>query len=173
MAKLTHPRVRRTGHYPFQFESEAAIAVPPAALFAYLDDPHRLAGPMSRRSVALLGASMAVQTDAQQGRALGSVIRMRGRVLGIPLSLEQIVVERRSPSLKAWVTAGPPGLLVIGQYRMGFHIDAAPAGSLLTVFIDYRWPVNPWLRLPARLFARAYARWCCREMLRDARKLAL
>lgn len=156
--------------YPFHYQCEAFVAATPGALFDRLDDPHRLAGHMSRRSIAMAGAFMTIETDAQQGRALGSVIRMHGRVLGIPLSLEEIVVERRRPSLKAWVTAGQPRLLVIGQYRMGFRISAAAEGSHLTVFIDYRWPTNPWLRLPARLLASSYARWCCRQMVRDAQK---
>ena len=156
--------------YRFHRESEAVVAAQPEALFDRLDDPRRLAAHMKRRSIALLGASMAIETDAQQGRELGSVIRMRGRVLGILLGLEEIVVERRRPALKTWVTAGQPRLPVIGPYRMGFRIAPAPGGSLLTVFIDYRWPLNPWLRLPARLFASSYARWCCRRMVRDARK---
>ena len=157
--------------YPFHYEIEAAVPAAPEQLFDYLDDPRRAGGHMSRRSFAMAGARMVIETDAQQGRELGSVIRMRGRPLGIPLSLEEIVVERKPPSLKAWVTAGQPRLLVIGQYRMGFWIAPTPEGSYLTVFIDYRWPSNPWLRLPARLLAASYARWCCRQMVRDARKL--
>ena len=54
---------------------------------------------------------------------------------------------------------------------VAFRIAPAPQGSHLTVFIEYRWPISPWLYLPARLLARAYARWCCRQMVRDARKL--
>ncbi len=146
------------------------MAARPEALFDQLDDPRRLSAHMSRPSLALLGTSLAIETDGQRGRELGSVIRMRGRVLGIPLSLEEIVVERRRPALKTWVTAGQPRLLVIGPYRMGFRIAPAPGGSRLTVFIDYRWPANPWLWLPARLLASSYARWCCRRMVRDARR---
>jgi hypothetical protein len=157
--------------YPFHYQSEAVVPAAPEELFDHLDDPRRLAGHMSRRSIMMAGAFMKIQTDAQQGRALGSVIRMRARMLGIPIGLEEIVVERTRPSLKAWVTAGQPRLLVIGQYRMGFRIAPAPEGSHLTVFIEYRWPSNPWLNLPARLLAPAYARWCCRQMVRDARKL--
>ncbi|HWP12346.1 MAG TPA: SRPBCC family protein [Ramlibacter sp.] len=154
--------------YPFHFQSEALVTATPEELFDRLDDPRRLAGHMSRRRVAMAGASMAIETDAQQGRELGSIIRVHGRVLGIPISLEEIVVERKRPWLKAWVTAGQPRLLVIGQYRMGFRIVPTAEASHLTVFIDYRWPSSPWLRLPARLFASAYARWCCRQMVKDA-----
>jgi hypothetical protein len=37
---------------------------------------------------------------------------------------------------------------------------------------DYRWPTSPWLRLPARLLVSSYARWCCRQAMKDAVKLA-
>jgi hypothetical protein len=36
----------------------------------------------------------------------------------------------------------------------------------------YRWPTSPWLRLPARLLASSYERWCCRQAVKDAVKLA-
>jgi hypothetical protein len=88
----------------------------------------------------------------------------------IPVSLEEIVVERKRPSRKAWVTPGSPACWSLGN--TGWDSGSRPPpGSHLTVFIDYRWPANPWLQMPARLLASSYARWCCRQMVRDARNL--
>jgi hypothetical protein len=154
--------------YAFHDESSGHVQPPPQQLFDHLDDPHRLSAHMENGSAAMAGASMTVDTDAQHGKAVGSIIRMQGRMLGISLSLEKRVTERQPPQLKAWETCGEPRLLVIGAYRMGFSIEAAGAGSLLTVFIDYDLPRSGAARLFARPLAPAYARWCCRRMVEDA-----
>lgn len=157
--------------WPLQDEATGRVPAAPAELFAHLDDPHRLSSHMEQRSMRMMGTSMSISTDAQGGRSVGSVIRMHGRVLGIPLRLEETVTEREPPVRKAWETVGEPRLLVIGAYRMGFRI--APEGngaSLLTVFIEYAWPQRGLPRLLARLLGAAYARWCCRRMLHDAQQ---
>lgn len=154
---------------PLHDQASGRVAASPADLFEHLDDPHRLSSHMERPSMRMMGTRMSIATDAQGGRGIGSVIRMHGRVFGIPLRLEESVTQREPPWRKAWETLGEPQLLVIGAYRMGFGI--APDGeqaSLLTVFIDYALPTRPALRLPGRLLGPVYARWCCRRMLRDA-----
>jgi hypothetical protein len=153
--------------YPLHEKASGLVAAPAQALFDHLDDPHRLSAHMERPSMAMLGTSMRVITDAQDGRAAGSVIRMDGRVLGIPLSLGEVVTERDPPTLKVWETLGEPRLLVIGAYRMGFRIAEADGDALLTIFIDYALPGGK-LRFAGKLLGRTYARWCCRRMLVDA-----
>ncbi len=140
----------------------------PQVLFDHLDDPRNLASHMESGSAAMAGARMAIETDNMQGKAIGSVIRMRGRMLGIGMALDEAVTERQRPHLKAWKTIGAPKLLVIGAYRMGFRIEASGAASLLTVFMDYDLPRGLVGRLLGRLFGSAYARWCCRRMVEDA-----
>jgi len=154
--------------YPHHDEATGTVAATPELLFEHLDDPHRLSSHMEKRSMAMMGSTMALDTDALGGRAVGSVIRMNGRMLAVPLALEETVTRREPPLLKAWDTNGEPRLLMIGAYRMGFRIAPAPPGSLLTVFIDYALPSAALPRLLGRLFAPAYARWCCRRMLADA-----
>ena len=44
---------------------------------------------------------------------------MNGRILGLKLSLDEVVTERDPPARKVWETVGVPRLLVIGPYRMG------------------------------------------------------
>ena len=154
--------------YPHHFAARGWVAATAETLFERLDDPLHLASHMQRRSMAMMGSTMRVDTDAQHGRALGSLIRMRGRVLGLALTLDEMVVERDPPRRKAWQTIGEPHLLAMGAYRMGFVIDPAPRGAQLTVFIDYQLPASaPW-RWLGRLLAPMYARWCCNRMLQDA-----
>lgn len=154
--------------YPFHTEAQGDIAAQPQELFLHLDDPLRLSSHMQKKSMAMMGSSMRVETDERGGRALGSVIRMGGRVLGLPLGLEEVVVQRDPPFAKAWETVGQPQLVVIGAYRMGFTIEARDAGSRLRVFIDYSLPQRRMGRWMGRLFGATYAHWCCQRMVGDA-----
>lgn len=149
-------------------EARAFIAASPQALFDQLDDPVRLAAHMTRPSLMMAGAAMRLDTDAGRGQALGSVIRMQGRVLGIPLRLEEAVTEREPPLRKAWETLGEPRLLVVGHYRMGFRLVPRGAATELCVWIDWSPPGRGPGRWLGRLFGPAYARWCVGRMLAEA-----
>jgi hypothetical protein len=138
-------------------------------LFEYLDDHARLTGHMSSRSWMMLGSRMDITLDGHRGQAVGSIIRMEGRVLGVRLFLEEAVIERNPPSRKVWETTAPPSLLVIGRYRMGFSIEAIPNGSRLFVSIDYDLPPRGISRLLGRILGKWYAEWCTRRMASDAR----
>lgn len=155
---------------PFHFKSEVELNAPASVVFSYLDDQNRLSAHMSRSSWMMAGSHMAIELDASKGRAVGAIIRMRGRVLGIPLALDEIVTERTPPLRKVWETTGTPRLLVIGQYRMGYEITPKAGASLLRVFIDYALPDGPISGLLGGLFGDFYARWCARRMADDAAK---
>ena len=153
---------------PFHFESDVELNAPANAVFSHLDDHSRLSAHMSQSSWMMVGSRMAIELDATKGRSVGAIIRLRGRVLGIPLSVEQIVTERSSPLRKVWATMGRPQPLVIGPYRMGYEITPRAQSSHLSVFIDYALPdghISHWL---GRLFGNFYARWCTQRMVDDA-----
>jgi hypothetical protein len=99
---------------------------------------------------------------------VGSRIRLSGRVLGVELSVEEVVVERNPPHRKVWETTGTPKLLVFGHYRMGFELSPQGSRSMLRVFIDYAVPEGGLSRWLGRVFGRAYARWCTQQMVDDA-----
>jgi hypothetical protein len=141
-----------------------AVGATPEALFAYLDDHERLASHMMRSSMMMAGNRMELSFDDKQGRAVGAVIRMSGRMLGLHLDLEEVVTERIVPERKAWETICTPRLYVIGHYRMGFSMSPQDGGSAFTVFIDYDRPQGPWGWL-GRLFGGFYARWCVASMV--------
>lgn len=156
------------GRYLRHHRSEVDVAANSDSLFARLDDHTRLANHMEKPSLMMAGATMQVETDALHGQAVGSVIRVTGRVLGMDLDVEEVVTEREPPFRKAWETRGEPRLLVIGSYRMGFTIAPNGSHSRLTVFIDYQLPPHGFSRWLGQLFGWAYAAWCTQRMANDA-----
>lgn len=155
---------------PFHFESYAKLDVPAETVFSHLDDHQRLSAHMSQRSWMMAGGRMELVLDAAQGRALGSKIRLSGRVLGIPLEVEEVVTDYSPPLRKYWETTGTPKLLVIGHYRMGFEITPQGGSCQLRIFIDYVLPESIpgyWL---GRMFGSMYARWCTKSMVSDVEK---
>ena len=152
---------------PFHCESSRIVAASAAVLFAHLDDHNRLAGHMSQSSWLMAGSRMEIELDTAKGRAIGSHIHLRGRVLGIPIHVAEVVIEHGPPLRKVWETIGTPKLLVIGPYKMGFEITSQGASSLFRVFIDYDLPGPLLLRLLGRLLGGFYARWCTESMASD------
>ena len=154
--------------YSLHHRSEVDIGTDAHSLFALLDDHRRLARHMEKPSLMMAGATMHVETDALKGQAVGSVIRVTGRVLGVNLAVEEVVTDRVPPLRKTWETRGEPRLLVIGSYRMGFTISPEGDRSRLVVFIDYKLPPRGFAYGLGLIFGRAYAAWCTRRMASDA-----
>ena len=156
--------------FPFHDETTALAHAPADRLFAYLDDPKSLAAHMGESSIMMMGSRMAIDVDADGGRVIGSKIRLQGCMMGVPLSLEEVITERHAPHKKVWETIGTPKLLVMADYRMGFDVTPKGDSSLLRVFIDYSLPATApgsWL---GWLLGGVYARWCTRQMAGDAIK---
>jgi hypothetical protein len=154
--------------FPLHHQTEALLATDASRLFAFLDDPRNVARHMEKPSLRTAGASMRIETDERRGQAIGSRIRLTGSVLGMSLSVEEVVTRRDPPCEKVWETIDEPRLLVIGAYRMGFEISQLEQGSRLLVFIDYRLPRSGIARGLGRLLGRIYAAWCTRRAANDA-----
>jgi len=155
--------------FPLHQEASADIGADIDQVFAYLDEPRNLAGHMESSSPMMAGSSMHIEVDERGGRGLGAHIRMSGRVLGVPLSLDEAVVAYQPPRHKAWETLGEPRLLVLGGYRMGVDLQPLTGMTRLRVWIDYAWPAGGVGRLLGRLLGASYARWCTKQMLRSCR----
>ena len=111
---------------------------------------------------------MSLEMDSGRGQAVGSLIRLHGRIFGLRLSVDEVVTERSPPLRKVWETTGTPRLLVIGHYRMGFELSPRGPDCTLRVFIEYSRPETApasWLGLA---FGGYYARWCVQRMVADA-----
>ena len=141
------------------------VAASPSQVFAFVDDHSRLSSHMEQSSWMMGGGRMSIETDAAKGQAVGSHIRLKGRVFGLNVFLDEIVVVREPPSQKVWETVGEPRLLVIGPYRMGFDIRDSHGGSELRVFIEYGLPRGLVTRWLGRMFGGWYANWCVEQML--------
>ena len=125
---------------------------------------------MGESSMMMLGSRMSINVDADDGRVVGSKIRMHGRMMGIPLALEEVITERQVPSRKVWQTIGTPNLVIMAHYRKGFELTPSGDASMVRVFIDYSLPTSlpgSWL---GRLLGGVYARWCTKQMADDAAK---
>lgn len=148
-------------------QSGAIIRASQAEIFANLDDQTHLAAHMEKRSMRMPGGRMTYEFDAANGRAVGSMIRMGGRFLGLSLFVREVVTERTLPTRKLWQTRGPQRMLIINSYVMGFETRRNGADAGVRVFIDYQLPHS----LPARwlglIFAPLYARWCVSRMVKD------
>lgn len=153
--------------YPHHFESRVHVAASPDELFAELDDQQRLSEHMMKSSAMMAGSAMRFEFDERRGKAIGSRMRLFGKMLGISLEVLEAVTEREPPRRKAWETIGEPRLLVIGAYRMGFVLEPEGDGSSLRVFIDYAEPSGA-ARILGKLLGGLYARWCTRSMAEGA-----
>ena len=161
---------RQPAAYSEHAEFTAVVHAPVERVFDWLDDQTRLAQHMSKRSWKMGWGKMEVELDADRGRAVGSHIVLRGRVFGIRLYLDEVVIEHEPPRAKTWETVGEPRLLVIGPYRMGFDLVSVGSNTKLRVAIDYQLPTAGASRLLGQLFGRSYARWCVRQMAEDAQR---
>lgn len=156
--------------YTDHAEAAAIVSASSERVFARLDEQALLGSHMGKPSMMMMGGSMSYDLDAAQGRAVGSVIAMRGHFMGLRLLAREVVTEREPPRRKVWETRGPQRLLVIAAYRMGFEIQPRDQEAYLRVFIDYRRPQGLLGRMPVALVGGIYARWCVARMVADARR---
>jgi len=153
--------------YEQHYENSVLVPANMAETFSFIDDHTRLSSHMNKSSWMMGGGRMDTSVDARRGQEIGSHIRMNGKVFWIKFSLDEVVTRREPPRVKIWETIGTPKLLVIDHYRMKVEIEPQENGSLLRVSIDYNLPkMNVWL---GKLFGGYYAKWCVRQMIKDAR----
>lgn len=134
-------------------------------IFDFIDDHEQFSAPMGQSSWMIGGGKMAVDMDEQRGRAVGSQIRMGGSMLGVEISLDEVVTVHDRPIRKEWATVGTPHVIVIGWYTMGAHLTSHGDGTLVRVFIDYELPSGSVAHKLGRLFGSVYAKWCVDQML--------
>ena len=150
------------------YNKSILIPATPENIFAYIDDHARFSAHMSKSSWMMGGESMDVTADEGRGQEVGSHIRLKGKIFGISLYLDEVVTQHDPPHLKTWETVGIPKLLVIGNYRMKILIEPKETGALFSVSIDYDLPTtNIWL---GKLFGKIYAKWCVEQMITGTRK---
>lgn len=150
--------------YAHSAQADVEVTASAELLFDYMDDQAKPGTHMQRSSAMMLSGSMAYEFDDARGRSVGSVIKVTGKVAGLKLYVEEVVIQRQPPLLKAWETVGEPRLLVIGSYRMRFQIEESGRLCRLHVFIDYNYPTSVVGRIAGFLLGAIYARWCVKQM---------
>ncbi len=155
--------------YALRYASTVTLNAPIDIVFSYLDDFKKLSAHMEQSSGMMMGSKMRIDMDALEGRSVGSKIRLHGKMMGMALSLEEVVIERQPPLRKAWETINAK-LLVIGQYRLGFELTPKGSVTNVQIFIDYDLPETRPARWLGRLLGKIYARWCTESMAKDAAK---
>lgn len=148
------------------YEESASVASSPGELFNYADDHSHFSAHMNKTSWMMAGGKMQTETDEGKGQKVGSHISMSGKVLGVNLFLDEVVIKHEPPKLKVWETVGSPQLLVIGPYEMGLEIKPEDGKSRLKVYIDYELPHGVKTHWLGRLFGNMYAKWCVRQMVK-------
>lgn len=151
------------------YEENAFIPASVQETFSYIDDHSRFSSHMTKSSWMMAGGKMDTQVDEGKGQKIGSHIRMAGKVFGINLFLDEVIVKYQPPFRKIWETVGDPKLLVIGNYQMGIEVSSKEKGSEIKIFIDYDLPSGN-TRVLGYLFGGIYAKWCVRRMLGGVRE---
>lgn len=85
-SSLSSVRTPEQDAFPYQAETSDRLRAVAEPVFAHLDDPRRLSAHMNRRSWRLGWGRMDLQLDERGGRAVGSRIRLTGRVFGVRLT---------------------------------------------------------------------------------------
>lgn len=151
-------------------ETRGIVEAPVATVFDFLDDQANLSAHMSKSSGMMLGSTMHIHMETDRTRRVGSAFGFVGKVLGIPLKVDEIVTSREPPRRKTWETTVEPTLWVIGRYEMGLELTPQGERSALRVDIHYDLPRAGLPQLLGRLFGQIYAAWCTRQMVTDAQK---
>lgn len=165
---VSHPTLSvESSPYSRRYARAASLLQGPEEVFAFFDDYRNLARHMQGRSWRTAWMKMTVESDRYEGRAIGSHITMRTGMLGVNLSLDEVVVSRVPPTEKSWRTFEEPSLVVIGDYHITVTTRAEGAGTRLRVAIEYAPPRrHRWL---GRVFGPVYAKWCVNTLIGEAR----
>ncbi len=154
--------------YDYFADAAGDVDAPIQTVFDFLDDQSNLSSHMSERSWMMLGSTMNIYMDERRTRSVGSRFGFTGRILGVPLRVDEIVTSRKPPLQKTWETTDEPTLWVIGRYEMGLDLSEHEGRARLRVYISYNLPAGWFQRLLGMAFGRTYGRWCTRKMVRDA-----
>ena len=111
-------------------EATVGIESAPETLFAYLDDHRHLGAHMSESSWMMLGSKMDYEFDAAEARSVGSRFGFHGKMLGISLSVEQVVAIRTPSQIEG--LGNHRGAKSLGHRPLSHGLRNSPHGWSLT-----------------------------------------
>lgn len=155
--------------YSRHYEDSVVVNSDTKEIFTYADDHRNFSAHMNQSSWMMCGGKMVTETDEGKGQKVGSHIKMSGKVFGVNLFLDEVIIQHDPPYRKAWEIVGKVNLLVIDHYQLGFEITTAENTSNLRVYIDYTLTQSWKTRWLGHLFGGMYAKWCVRQMTNGVR----
>lgn len=156
--------------YRRHYQDSIYIPAPAEEVFNYADIHNNFSSHMNKSSWMMGGSSMTTDIDEGKGQKIGSHIRMKGKVIGITLFLDEVVTKHDPPYMKEWQTVGEIKLLIIDRYKMGFEIQPESNNSMIRIYIDYNLPTSSGPRLLGYLLGGFYARWCVKQMIQGVKE---
>lgn len=157
-----------TGSFTHSYASTVDLKTDIQTAFDYLNDPMKLSAHMEKSSMMMGGSAMTTEVDSRKGQELGSIITLKGKFLGIELSVKEHIVELVPPLKKVWQTFGQQKMIIIDRYQMGFFLEELVGKTRLNVFINYVLPAKGVKKILGKLLSRAYAKWCVNQIANDA-----
>lgn len=152
------------------YEKSIEVNATADELFNFADNHNNFASHMNQSSMMMGGGSMKTELDTQGGKAVGSHIKMYGSAFGINTFLDEVITIHEPPRHKEWQTVGDLKILVIGHYKLGFHIEPTAQGSKFTVYIDYDQPKSLGSKILYTFFSKMYANWCVMQMINGVKQ---
>ena len=146
------------------------IRAPVDVVFRHVDDIRNTGMHMTDSSMPMMGGGLALEALPPIASGVGATYRMHGKVMGMTIDFTETVTEWVRNRKRVWKTVGEPKLVIMGGYEMSFVIEPAPSGSTLTFGITYDLPASLFGRILGWLVGSWYARWCLRNMCRDAKE---
>lgn len=151
--------------YSKHYEENIIIKAGADTVFAFVDNHHNFASHMNNSQWWMAGGKFETKIDEGKGQKIGSHIQMSGKILGINMFLDEVIIKREPPFRKSWETVGDLSLLVIGNYELGFELEPENNNSKLKVYIDYGLPRSLRTRWLGIFFGEMYAKMCVQQMI--------
>ena len=140
----------------------------PEEVFAFIDDIENMGMHMTKANAPMMGSKLTIEWLTQHKTGLGSKYRWRGKAMGMKMDFTVEVTKWIEGKEKTWETVGEAKMIVLSWYRM--YLILTPLQKETTqaeLGIYYTKPKGSFLGF---LFARRYAVWCVKNMLKDSQK---
>lgn len=142
------------------------------SVFAYVDDIRHVGWHMTERSaMAMMGSRLKLEILSEQATGVGATYRYSGTMMGLSIDFSESVTRYTPNREKIWRTIGEPRLVIISSYEMRLAVEPlSTSSSRLTISIVYELPRSKFWRIVGFMLARAYSRWCLRQMCRGTKR---
>ncbi|RYE02277.1 MAG: SRPBCC family protein [Sphingobacteriales bacterium] len=152
----------------YKFQEKRFFPADPARVFACLDDLSVTGMHMSQSSMPMMGGKMELEFLSTQKTGLGTRYQWTGQVLWWKLDFTVAVTKWIEGSEKTWQTEGDAQLILYSAFKMHLYVHLVTGGSEAFLSISYDLPNGFFQKLLCRIAGGWYARWCLKNMLRDA-----